>query len=155
MKARAFADIEQEFTKRINRIVWCNVATVDPNGRPRSRILHPIWEGATGWIATGRNSPKAAHLASTPFVSLCYWDQQHEQIYVACRAAWEEDAATKTRIWKLLAEAPPPMGYDPGAFWKDASDPEYGLLKLTPWRVELHSLQDLFSGTAAQVWTPG
>ena len=43
-----FADIADEFAARTQRIVWCTVATVDESGRPRTRILHPIWEGTTG-----------------------------------------------------------------------------------------------------------
>ena len=39
-----------------HRIVWCTVATTGADGRPRTRVLHPIWEwdgtGLTGWIAT-------------------------------------------------------------------------------------------------------
>ena len=37
-----FADIETEFIARVHRVVWCNMATVDAQGRPRSRIVHPI-----------------------------------------------------------------------------------------------------------------
>ena len=49
MNVASFADIKEEFNKRVSRIVWCTVATVDTKGRPRSRILHPIWERSTGW----------------------------------------------------------------------------------------------------------
>ena len=154
MRVKSFVDIEEEFNKRVNRIVWCTVATVDRQGRPTSRILHPIWEGSTGWILTGRDSPKAAQIEANPFVSLSYWDQQHEQIYVECRAEFEEDAAEKSRMWELFKGTPEPMGYDPGLFWKDAEDPTYGALKLAPWRVVLFSLNDLFTGKEAQVWQP-
>jgi hypothetical protein len=38
---------------------WCNAATVDRKDRPRSRVLHPIWEVIDtypiGWIATGNS----------------------------------------------------------------------------------------------------
>src|SRR3990170_8750486 len=98
MDIASFAEIEEEFMARVRRIAWCTVATVDRQGRPRSRILHPIWEGATGWIATGRQSFKAKHLASNPYVSLCYWDPQHEQVYVDCRAEWEDRIEEKRRL---------------------------------------------------------
>jgi pyridoxine/pyridoxamine 5'-phosphate oxidase len=65
---------------------WRGDATVDAKGRPRQRILHPIWEGSTGWIATGRQSHKAKHLARNPYISLSYWDQQHQQVYVDAKA---------------------------------------------------------------------
>ncbi|MET0489134.1 MAG: pyridoxamine 5'-phosphate oxidase family protein, partial [Acidimicrobiales bacterium] len=49
------------FIAMAHRIVWCTVATVDGEGRPHTRILHPIWQfdgGAlTGWIATSPRSP--------------------------------------------------------------------------------------------------
>ena len=32
------------FVEMAHRIVWATVATVDERGRPRSRVLHPIWE---------------------------------------------------------------------------------------------------------------
>src|SRR5690606_4076991 len=56
-----FSEIEAEFIQRVHTMVWCNVATVDSRNRPRSRVLHPIWEGSTGWITTHRSSHKARH----------------------------------------------------------------------------------------------
>ena len=154
MRVSSFSEIEKAFTDRVNRIVWCTVATVDRSGRPRSRLLHPIWEGATGWIATGRQTLKAKHLAQTPWVSLSYWDPAQEQVYADCRAEWKDDPAEKRRIWELLKNAPPPMGYDPGLFWKDVDDPGYGVLKLTPWRIEIFSLADMAGGKEPTVWKP-
>jgi general stress protein 26 len=155
MNVTAFADIQEEFTKRVQRIVWCTVATVDTKGRPRSRILHPLWEGATGWIATGRHTLKEKHLQKNPYISLSYWDQQHEQIYAECKAEWEDSPTEKRRIWELFKNTPPPLGYDPGLFWKGGpDDPTYGVLKLTPWRLELSSLNDLISGKPSRVWRP-
>jgi general stress protein 26 len=151
----SFDEIAQEFNARVSRIVWCTVTTVDGKGRPRARILHPVWDGSTGWIATGRDSFKARHIAKNPYVSLSYWDQQHQQVYAECKAEWEDDPAEKQRVWDLVKNAPPPVGYDPGLFWQGGpSDPSFGALKLTPWRVELYSLQDLVQGKPSQVWKP-
>jgi general stress protein 26 len=153
MDVASFADIEAEFTNRVRRIVWCTVATVNQAGRPTSRILHPIWEGSTGSIATARNSVKAKHIRGNPFVSLCYWDQQHEQIYAECKAEWDDRLAEKQRVWDLFKNTPPPLGYDPAMFWPAGpGDPTFGALKLTPWRIELSALSDLFSGTPPKVW---
>ena len=66
MKTNNFADIQEEFIERVHNDVWCSVATVNRANRPRSRVLHPIWEGQTGWIATGRQSHKSKHLAENP-----------------------------------------------------------------------------------------
>jgi general stress protein 26 len=153
--ANSFDEIAEEFNKRVARIVWCSVATVDRKGRPRQRILHPIFEGPTGWIATGRQSFKAKHLAKNPYVSLSYWDQQHEQIYIDAKAEWVDDMAEKRRLWDLYKSTPPPLGYDLQMIWQGGvDDPTYGLLKLTPSRIELYSLGAMFAGQQPMIWKP-
>lgn len=155
MDVASFDDIAEDFAARVNRIVWCTLTTVDRQGRPRSRIIHPIWDGPTGWIATGRHTLKEKHLTKNPYVSLSYWDPQHQQAFVDTRAEWDDDPATKQRIWNLLKDTPPPMGYDPGLFWKGGpEDPAYGVLKLTPWRIELWSLGEMATGVEPKVWRP-
>jgi pyridoxamine 5'-phosphate oxidase-like protein len=67
-----FAEIEDEFLQRVRTMVYCSAATVDLQQRPRSRVLHPIWEERTGWVTTGPNTAKAAQLASSPFMSLAF-----------------------------------------------------------------------------------
>jgi general stress protein 26 len=152
MDVSSFADIEEEFMNRVKRIVWCTVTTVDTKGRPRARLLHPIWEGGTGWIATGRNSHKAKHIESTPYVSLSYWDPEHQQIYAECKAEWVDDMGEKKRLWDLFKSTPEPLGYDLKNFWKSVDDPTYGLLKLTPWRLEVSALSDMMTGQEPKVW---
>jgi general stress protein 26 len=154
MDVASFSEIEEEFMARVRRIVWCTVATVDRQGRPRSRILHPIWEGATGYIATGRHSFKAKHLEANPYVSLTYWDQQHQQVYADCRAEWDDRPEEKHRLWNLYGTTPPPLGYDLKMIWSGPDDPTLGILKLTPWRIELYALGDLPTGKQPQVWRP-
>jgi general stress protein 26 len=154
----SFDEIKDEFEARVRRMVWCTVATVDTAGRPRTRILHPIWEGGgdagpTGWIATGRHSLKEKHLAANPFVSITYWDPQHQQVYAECKTSWEDDPAEKLRVWNLYKTTPPPYGYDPQMIWQTGpDDPGYGLLKLTPWRIELFGLQNVMSGAPGNIW---
>jgi general stress protein 26 len=138
LKVASFAEIEGEFIERVHSIVWCSVATVDRRGRPRSRLLHPIWEGATGWIATARNSLKAKHLSQNPHVSLAYVADTAKPVYADCVAVWEEDSAEKRRVWAMYQAAPPPLGYDPAPFFHSPDHPDFGLLKLTPWRIELY-----------------
>ena len=64
------AEVAPAFVAMAHRIVWCSVATVDASQRPRSRILHPIWEWddgqLTGWIGTGPTATKRAHLDHQP-----------------------------------------------------------------------------------------
>jgi general stress protein 26 len=148
-----FAEIEQQFNDITRRVVWATVTTVDARNRPRSRILHPVWQGSTGWIATGRHSHKARHLASNPFISCTYWDQQHQQVMAECEAHWADDLATRTRIWRLLETTPEPVGYNPALFWKDGPEsPDFGVLQLQPWRIEVWSLTDMAQGKPPLVW---
>jgi general stress protein 26 len=142
MDVASFAEIEEEFMRRVRRIVWCTVATVDTRGRPRTRILHPNWEGPTGWIMTGRNTLKARHLAANPYVSLTYWDQKQENVYVDARAEWADDLVEKQRIWDMFKANQFPYGYDPAMIpgWTSPDAPGFGVLKLTPSRIELSGL---------------
>ncbi|MFI5316368.1 MAG: pyridoxamine 5'-phosphate oxidase family protein [Myxococcota bacterium] len=147
-----FADIEKEFLERVERIVWCTVSTVDAKGRPYSRILHPVWEGSTGWIATGRNTLKTRHLAANPHVALSYWDAQHDTAVVQARAEWCDDAATKARIWNLLKDTPPPVGYDPQLFWRGGvTDPGFGVLKIEPFQIQLLKGSEMMQGKPARL----
>ena len=137
MHVKDFAEIETAFIERVHAMVWCSAATVDAQGRPRSRILHPIWEGATGWIGTHRNSHKAKHLARNPHLSLAYVSQVTTPVYVDCTAEWIDDLSEKKRIWTLFKTAPEPLGYDPASTFGSYDHENFGLLKLTPWRIEL------------------
>jgi general stress protein 26 len=139
MEVASFAEIEAEFMERVRAMVWCNVATVDGRGRPRSRVLHAIWEGATGWIATRPYSFKAKHLTRNPYVSLAYVADATRPVYADCRATWVDDPAEKQRVWDLFLATPPPLGYDPAPIFHAADHADFGVLKLTPWRVQLAS----------------
>ena len=127
------------------------MSTVDTQGRPYSRILHPVWEGSKGWIATGRQTLKAKHLAKNPYVSLAYWDSQHDTAVVQARAEWCDDLATRTRIWSLLKNTPPPVGYDPQLFWRDGMDDTFGVLKLTPFQIQLQTAAEMMQGKSARI----
>ncbi|MGI8927827.1 MAG: pyridoxamine 5'-phosphate oxidase family protein [Tepidiformaceae bacterium] len=154
MDVQSFAEIEPELMARVRPIVWCTVTTVDRRGRPRARILHPMWEGSTAFIMTGRQSFKTKHLEQNPYVSLSYWSVEHGLAYAECKAEWRDDAAEKRRVWELFKTTPPPYGYDPAMFFKSADDPGFGVLRCTPWRVEVHSLAELATGTPSRVWRP-
>ena len=158
MDVGSFEEIAEKFNDRVNRIVWCSVTTVDRKGRPRSRILHPVWEGSTGWIATGRHSHKEKHLSDNPYVSLTYFDQPggnpmaQQQVYAECKTEWEDDPDEKRRLWDLVKNAPPPVGYDPALFFQTVDNPEFGMLKLIPWRVEISALSDMMTGQEPLIW---
>ena len=154
MTSLPWQEIEPEFLARTRRIVWCTVATVDTSGKPRTRILHPLWEGTTGLIATGRHSLKEKHLAANPHVSLSYWDPQQQNVYVEATAAWEDDPDERRRVWELYKSTSPPLGYDIGAFFPGGPEGgAWGLLKLTPSRIELSGMADTAAGLPfRRVW---
>ena len=126
------------FVEMAHRIVWCTVATVATDGRPRTRVLHPIWEwdgeGLTGWIATSPLSPKARDLAHEPSVSLTYWASDHDTCTADCLTAWEDSPEEREAGWRRFAEGPAPVGYDPSLIpiWTDPQVPAFGVLRLEP-----------------------
>jgi len=136
-------DIAPVFIDIAHTIVWCSVATVDRAGRPRSRILHPYWEwdgtALVGWVATSPTPMKRAHLGASPYASCSYWAPSHDFAIAECRAGLVADDATRTRVWQLYQQAPPPLGYDPGGIgvpgWDTPTSPGFVLLHLQPWRL--------------------
>jgi general stress protein 26 len=149
----SFGEIAEEFRERVDRIVWATLTTIDTKQRPFSRILHPMWERDVGWIITGRQSPKAKHLAANPMVAVSYWDASHDTVMAQCRAEWCDDMATKQRVWDLFKSTPPPLGYDPAMFLPGGpTDPGYGLLRLTPVRVDCWTLAALMKGESPRTW---
>ncbi len=152
-RVASFADIAEEFQRRWQRTIWATMATVGPRGRLQARLVHPLWEGSTGWITTGADSLKARHLKSNPYTSLTYWDQTNEQVHAECRAEFEHRPEEKRRVWNLFKDTPFPLGYDPAAFFKEGPEgPSVGIVRLVPWRIELWSLPELMAGTQPTVW---
>jgi general stress protein 26 len=148
------ADIAPDFVEIAHRIVWCTVATVDTKGRPRTRILHPIWEwdGASlvGWIATGPDSPKAKHLAAQPKVSLTYWDPSHDVATCDAEASWYTDDETRSWLYERFKTAPPPVGYDPALIpgWDTPTAPGFGALRLDPTALRVVHALDFANATS-------
>src|SRR5215475_9521681 len=112
MEVIRFEDIQVEFMNRVQQAVYCNVATVDQKNRPRSRVMHVVWDGPIGWVITWPESHKARHLAHNPHVSLAYVSQPKKQVYVEALAEWVNEAGEKLRIWELHKTIPPPLGFD-------------------------------------------
>jgi general stress protein 26 len=139
-----FAEIQNEFMARIQKVVYCSMATVDRQNRPRSRMLHPVWDGPIGWVITKPDSHKAHHLAHNPYVSLAYINSEDidKPVYVDAIAEWVEAAGEKQRIWQLHQTIPPGLGFDPHPYYGSIENPLYGLLRFTPWRIELGDLKN-------------
>jgi uncharacterized pyridoxamine 5'-phosphate oxidase family protein len=107
--------MQQDFLEITARVVWCTVTTVDGAGRPRSRILHPIFkivEGRPrGWVATGRTPVKVTHLRRNPWVAVSYWSPEQDTVLMQCRAGWVEDPDEKQAVFELFTRTSPPLGY--------------------------------------------
>jgi hypothetical protein len=131
------------FVAMAHKIVWCTAATVDAEDRPRSRVLHPLWQWdgreLVGWIATGPTPMKTAHLKAHPFISCNYWSPEQDTCVAECRAEWAFDDDTRKRVWKLFKEAPAPVGYDPAMIpgWDSPTSPSFAALRLDPWRLRV------------------
>jgi len=148
--------VQKEFVDRAHRIVWCTVATVGPDNRPRTRILHPLWELDTelvGWIVTRATPVKVRHLAYSPYLSCGYWEPAQEVAVADCHAEWVDDMATRQRVWELYRDAPAPLGYD---FWSVFPAGPAGetpsLLRLTPYRLRLTDVETLSGRKQPLVW---
>jgi hypothetical protein len=111
---------------------------VDEHGRPRSRIVHPIWEGPIGSIGTWRTSVraghrapslKARHLERNSCVSLAYIGDVAKPIYVDGQAKLVDDADEKRRFWDLAKSIPPPYGYDPAEVLGSPDEPRFAVLR--------------------------
>jgi hypothetical protein len=145
----SLAETAPAFVEMAHRIVWCTVATTGADGRPRTRILHPIWlwDGSdlVGWVATGPTPIKTEALEAHPYVSCNYWTTSHDTCSAECEAEWAFDDDTRTMVWNLLKNAPAPVGYDPAIIpvWADGPlSPAFAALRLTPTRLRV------FPGTA-------
>ena len=146
-------EIAPAFVKMAHEIVWCTAATVDAKGRPRSRVLHPIWQWEdgrlTGWIATGATPIKRAHLEASPHVSCNYWAPTQDTCVAECRAEWVFDDERRKMVWDLFANGPAPVGYDPAMIpgWENAASPTFAALKLDPWRLRVMPGTALMDGS--------
>jgi len=136
--------IAPAFVAMAHSIVWASVATVDADSKPRSRILHPIWEwdgtDLFGWIATEPSPVKRAHLAVHPEVSVSYWAPTHDTCSAECLVEWYTDDDTRRAVWDRFAGAPAPVGYDPAIIPSWAEGPtseQFAVLRLAPYRLRV------------------
>jgi hypothetical protein len=131
------------FIEMAHRIVWCTAASTGTGGRPRTRILHPIWEfdgtSLTGYIATSPRSPKKADLDARPYLSLTYWTPNHDTCTADCDVAWTLDEESRRAGWDRFVHAPHPVAYDPSIIpgWTDPMAADFGILRLSPYRLRV------------------
>jgi general stress protein 26 len=156
-----FSEIEDDFLRITAATVFCVASTVDQQGRPRGRMLHPIFVARDGrplgWALTGRTALKTRHLAANPHMSCAYWTPAHDTVFVDCVATWVDDEAQKEEVWELFLTTPLPLGWGPEGMagygarrWRD---PLFTPLRLQPWRVQVMRGEEYPTGAlSGRVW---
>ena len=160
--AESLAPVAEAFVEMAHRIVWASAATVDAAGRPRTRILHPLWEWdgerLVGWIATGPTPVKRAHLERHPFLSLSYWAPSHDTCTADCAVEWDFDLDARRDLWRKYVEAPAPVGYDPSIVpgWDSPESDAFAALRLEPYRLRVFPGTVLLRGEGSVLtWSAG
>lgn len=156
-RVHAFADIRDDFAAIVGSVNYATMTTVDAKGRPRSRVLIPVWETdgelPTGWLGTYRTPVKSAHIARNPHVTFSYWSPAQNTVSADVTARWVDDSATRTHVWDLYRRGSPPgAGYHPGRFWTGPDDPRFQVLRLAAWRIQVLRAGDLLTGVPARIW---
>src|SRR6476620_3864665 len=104
----------------VERIIWCTVSTVGPDGTPRSRLMHPVWwwdRESPAALVSARPTPlKRAHLAANPFVSCYYWDPDHDTVAIDAVAEWVPERG-RAAAWDAVKSVAAPVGFDPVVIW--------------------------------------
>jgi general stress protein 26 len=140
----AFSDIADDYLRIVTQTAYCVATTVDSRGRPRGRVLNPVFvvdDGRPrGWALTGRTPLKSRHLAANPHVSCAFWSPTQDTVFADCVASWVEDDGEKEQVWELFAREPP-LGWGPegvagwgGDRWRS---PIFTPLRFEPWRVQV------------------
>lgn len=123
----------------IEDVVWCTLATVGPDGRPRTRVVHPVWDwdAGVGWI-TRRGTPlQRRHLEHQPAVSCGWWSPSHHVAHVDALATWVPEEE-KQAVWDRCSAEPEPLGFDPSPMFPDGpSGVGFAPIRLEPYRVRV------------------
>ena len=130
------------------KATWAYLATANGT-QPKVRVVHPAFEGERVWVATGRASAKAGHIDKNPNVELFYQiGAEMVHLTVTGTAKFVEDITEKKRIWNSKV-----FDYDLAQFWPaGAESKDFGLILITPDRVELTSLPEMTTGKKPEVW---
>lgn len=106
----------------VERVVWCTVATVSPDGAPRTRLMHPVWfwtDEAPSALVSARPTPlKRRHIQAQSKVSCFYWDPAHDTVAIDATARWIPPES-REETWRRISEINAPVGFDPAMIWPE------------------------------------
>jgi general stress protein 26 len=130
------------------KATWAYLATA-VGDQPKVRVVHPAFEGERVWVATGRGSAKARQVGKNSNVEMFYQvGAETIHLTVTGKAVFVEDLAEKKRVWDAKI-----FDYDLSQFWPDGAEAkDFGLMLITPTRVELTSLPEMMTGKKPEVW---
>jgi general stress protein 26 len=123
-----------------------NLATVTNEGVPWVRYVTAITDDdLTMRVATSLSSRKVAHILKNPQVHLSCGAQTLEHtgdyLQIQAKAEVRTDPAERHRMWGDWLKA----------YFSGPDDPNFAVLKLTPYRIELQSMTSM----TPQVWGSG
>ncbi len=136
-------EIAPRFRETAHSIGMAVAATVGEDGRPRTRVVQPVWEWAdgalVGWVSTEAGSPKIADLHRTPALSLTYWTPAQDTATADCEVAVVTDDAERAATWERFLHAPGAARVDLSTHpaWDGPVDPAFGVLRLRPTRLRV------------------
>ncbi len=138
----------QNFHDVAKKATWAYLATA-AGDQPKVRVVHPAFEGEKLWVATGRNSAKGKHIAKNPKVELFYQvGTDFVHLTVTGTARFIDDPAEKKRVWEGKV-----FDYDLAQFWPGGHQaPDFGLMLVTPSRIELTGMMEMMQGKKPLVW---
>jgi hypothetical protein len=139
----------------IENVVWATMATVGPDGAPRTRIVHPIWDWdtGTGWVTSRATPLVVSHLEHHAGASYSYWSPAHSLAHLDCSTRWV-DEEEKQGVWDRCLAIPEPMGFDPSPMFPDGpSGGGFAPIELVPFRIRTHPVADAAAGKPATIWT--
>ena len=132
------ADTLHKFHEVAKKATWAYLATTSGT-QPKVRVVHPAFEGERVWVATGRASAKAAHIAKNPKVELFY-QVGTEFVHLT--------VTEKKRVWEGKI-----FDYDLAQFWPGGhQSKDFGLMLVTPSRIELTSMMEMMQEKPPLPW---
>ena len=138
------------------RVVWATMATVGPDGVPRTRVVHPVLHWDTpdphGWVTSRPSALRRRHLEACPWVSLTWWSPDQDVLTVDCRAEWVPDDELAD-VWATIAATPEPVGFDPATIWPDGPGSGFAAIAVRAHRVRVALAADAAAGRPARIWT--